>query len=136
MRSPYRTDAREETTDAPGRQQRNKEPRTKGAAASEEGEDNRQRHQRMSQKTKAKSGKLEGIMRSATNSRVGGREASSRDLLKTAENECQDTVEGSAPSETKKETINNSLRALNIGAVTTLGTFGRTNRKIMATNLD
>jgi hypothetical protein len=33
----------------------------------------------------------------------------------------------------KKETINNSLRALNAGAVITLGTFGCNNRKIMAT---
>jgi hypothetical protein len=44
-------DAQEETTGAPGRQQRNKEQRTKGAAMSEKGEDNRQWHQRTKQET-------------------------------------------------------------------------------------
>jgi hypothetical protein len=38
-------------------------------------------------------------------------------------------VEGSAPSETKEETTNNSLRALNVGALTILGTFARIDRK-------
>jgi hypothetical protein len=48
--------------------------------------------------------------------------------------ECQDIMEGSAPSETKEETTNDSLRAIKVGALTTLGTFGCTNRMVI--NLD
>lgn len=40
-----------------GRHHWNKEPKLKTAAASEEGEGNRQRHQRMEQETEATSGK-------------------------------------------------------------------------------
>jgi hypothetical protein len=51
-----------------------------------------------------------------------------------------DIVEGSAPSETKEgitTRTNNSLRALNVKALTILGTFGRINRrKMMVINLD
>jgi general stress protein 26 len=37
----------------------------------------------------------------------------------------------------EEETTNNSLRASNVGALTTLGTFGHTNwRKMMLVNLD
>jgi hypothetical protein len=46
-------------------------------------------------------------------------------------------MEGSAPSETKEETANNSLRAMEIGALTSLGTFACTDRKkMMVINLD
>jgi hypothetical protein len=46
-------------------------------------------------------------------------------------------VEGSASSETKEETTNNSLRALDIGALTILGTFAPTDQKRrMMINLD
>jgi hypothetical protein len=38
-------------------------------------------------------------------------------------------MEGSAPSETKKEPTNNRLRAIIVGALTTLGIFALTNRK-------
>jgi hypothetical protein len=39
-------------------------------------------------------------------------------------------VEGSAPSETKEETAYR-VEALNVGVLTTLGTFDRTNRRKM-----
>jgi hypothetical protein len=38
------------------------------------------------------------------------------------ENEYQDTVKGLAPSRMKEETTDNRLRAMDIGALTTLGT--------------
>jgi uncharacterized protein (DUF849 family) len=38
-------------------------------------------------------------------------------------------MEGSAPSERKEETTNNSLRAFDIGALTILGTFAPAGRK-------
>jgi hypothetical protein len=38
-------------------------------------------------------------------------------------------MEGSAPSYTKEETTNNRLRAINVGALTTLRTFARTDKK-------
>jgi hypothetical protein len=44
------------------------------------------------------------------------------------ENECQDIVEGSAPSKTKEEAIKNRLRAMDKGALTTLGTVALTNQ--------
>jgi hypothetical protein len=45
-------------------------------------------------------------------------------------------MEGSAPSGTKEETAH-SLGAINVGALSTLETFGLTNRKkMMAINLD
>jgi hypothetical protein len=43
-----------------------------------------------------------------------------------SENEYQDIVEGSAPSEMKEETTNSSLRAMEVGTLTTLGTFALT----------
>jgi hypothetical protein len=46
------------------------------------------------------------------------------------------TLEGSAPSETKEETAN-SLRAIDVGALTTLKAFACTNwRKMAMINLD
>jgi hypothetical protein len=48
-----------------------------------------------------------------------------------------DVVEGSAPSKTREETTNNSLRAINVGALTILETFGSTSRrKMMVIRLD
>jgi hypothetical protein len=41
-------------------------------------------------------------------------------------NECQDIMEGSAPSETKQETTNNRLRAMDVGALSTLRTVALT----------
>jgi hypothetical protein len=49
--------------------------------------------------------------------RLGSKRISGRQNLK---NECQDIVEGSAPSKTKEETTNNSLRAMDVGVLTTL----------------
>jgi hypothetical protein len=46
-----------------------------------------------------------------------------------------DIVEGSAPSETKEETAHR-VGAIIVGAPTTLGKFGRTNRRKMMINLD
>jgi hypothetical protein len=49
----------------------------------------------------------------------------------------QDIMEWLASSEMKEETTKNSLRSLNVGALTTLGTFGHTSRrKMMVINLD
>jgi hypothetical protein len=42
------------------------------------------------------------------------------------ENECQDIVVGSAPSEMEEGIINNSLRAMDVGALTTVRTFALT----------
>jgi general stress protein 26 len=45
-------------------------------------------------------------------------------------------VEGLVPSETEEE-IAHRVRAINVGALTTLGTFGHTNwRKMVVINLD
>jgi hypothetical protein len=44
-------------------------------------------------------------------------------------------VEESVPSETKEETVNR-VGAINVGAMTTLGTFGCTIWKKMVINLD
>jgi hypothetical protein len=53
------------------------------------------------------------------------------------ENECEDIMEGSAHSRAKKETTNNRLRTVNIGALTILGSFGHINwRKMIVINLD
>jgi hypothetical protein len=46
-------------------------------------------------------------------------------------------MEGLAPSRMKEETTNNGVGAINVGALTILGTFGYTNRrKRMVINLD
>jgi hypothetical protein len=51
------------------------------------------------------------------------------------ENECQDIVEGSAPSKTKEETAH-KVGAEDVGAWTSLGTFVLTNqRKMVVINL-
>jgi hypothetical protein len=43
-----------------------------------------------------------------------GRNANSWGVHQTVENECQDIVERSAPSKTKEETTNKSIRAIDI----------------------
>jgi hypothetical protein len=48
-----------------------------------------------------------------------------------------DIVEGLAPYEMEDETTNNSLRVIDVGALTTLGTLGcTTQRKMMVIHLD
>jgi hypothetical protein len=54
-RNPERKDILDETSDETRRHQGNKEPSLKTAATSEEGDDNRQRHQSMKQETGARS---------------------------------------------------------------------------------
>jgi hypothetical protein len=68
-----------------------------------------------------------------------GRRAEDRkaNFHQNSKNECQDIVEGSAPTETKEEATN-SLRTMCVGALTTLGSFACTERKriIMLIHLD
>jgi hypothetical protein len=61
----------------------------------------------------------------------------SRDFHQTAENECQDIVEMSAPSETKDKTAR-TIGAEDVGALATLGTFSVTDRyrRMMVIRLD
>jgi hypothetical protein len=57
----------------------NKEPRLKTAAASEEGEDNQQQHQRMEQVTGVMSGKQNSAQQNLQEDcRAGGRKANSQ----------------------------------------------------------
>jgi hypothetical protein len=52
------------------------------------------------------------------------------------EKECQDIVVGLGPSRTKEDKAHR-VRAINVGALTTLRTFGHTNRREMVViNLD
>jgi hypothetical protein len=60
--------------------------------------------------------------------RAGYHKENSRIFCQDLKNEGQDIVEGSAPSETKEKTTNNRLRAMDIGALTTLGTVALTDR--------
>jgi hypothetical protein len=90
-------------------QQWNNGPRLKGAAASRKWEDIRQ-------------DLLEG-------SRARDGEAKNRAFSQDSKNEWLDSVEGSTPYETKEETTNDSLRAMDVGALTTLGNFARTDRR-------
>jgi hypothetical protein len=77
-------DVREETLGETRRHQRNKEPRLIGSGTSGEQEDIQQDHQ-------------EG-------SHAGDREAKSQTTSQDFENDCEDMVEGSAPSERNEET--------------------------------
>jgi hypothetical protein len=79
-----------------------------GAATSEEGEDIRQDLQE--------------------DHRVEDGKPICRNFHYTTENEFQDIVEGSVPSETEEETTNNRIWAMDLGALTTLGTFALTDR--------
>jgi hypothetical protein len=97
----------------------NKRPRSKAATTSEEGKSNRQLHERTKQETGAMSGRREHITWGPrTNTRVGSSEANSRVIYWGTETEWLDTVEGSAPSETKKETTASEKR--NWGYVSSL----------------
>jgi hypothetical protein len=60
-----------------------------------------------------------------TSSRIMRQTVRSSDMSK---NDCQDTVEGSAPFKTKKEATS-SLRAGDVGAPATLGSCVLTDRK-------
>jgi hypothetical protein len=65
--------------------------------------------------------------------RAEDRKANSEDFHYTAENKRLDIVERLATSETKKE-MAHRVGAINVAALTTLGTFGCTNqRKMMVT---
>jgi hypothetical protein len=69
-------------------------------------------------------------------SHAGDCEAKSQIFSQDLGNECQDIVEGFAPSETKEEAAHRA-RAGGVGALITLGSSGHNNRrKIMVINLD
>jgi hypothetical protein len=51
------------------------------------------------------------------------------------ENECQDFVDWSAFFKTKEEMVHR-VGSINVGALTTLGTFGPSNRRKLVVNLD
>jgi hypothetical protein len=86
----------------------NKEPRFKGVATSEEGEDIQQDLWE--------------------NHWAGDQEANSQIFCQDSRNECQDTVDGSAPSVTIKEATS-SLRAGDVGASAAIGSFTLTYQK-------
>jgi hypothetical protein len=85
-----------------------KDPRLRKATTSEEGEDIRQ--------------DLQG------DPKAGDRKENSWVFRQNSKNEFQDIMEGSAPSETEEYTTNCRLRAMDVGALTTLGTVALTNR--------
>jgi hypothetical protein len=68
---------------------------------------------------------------------AGDREVKSQTFSHDSENECQDIVEGLASSETKDETAHR-VRAGDVGALATLGSFVPTDWKsiMMVINLD
>jgi hypothetical protein len=103
-------DFREETSVETGKQHWNKGPRLKRAVISEKLQDIQQDLQE--------------------DSRAADRKENSWIFRQDSKNECQDIVEGSAPSKTKKETAH-GVRAMTVGALTTLGTFARPNRRKM-----
>jgi hypothetical protein len=53
----------------------------------------------------------------------------SRIFHQDSKNEHHDIVEGSAPFKTKEETTNNKLEAMDVGALTILGTVALTDQK-------
>jgi hypothetical protein len=70
--------------------------------------------------------------------RAGGHKANSWDFHQTVENECQDIMKQSAPTQTKEETTS-SLRARDVGGLVILGIFARSTRKrtkMMMVHLD
>jgi hypothetical protein len=120
-------DVWEETLGATGMQHWNKGPRCNPAAASEEWDNIRQLHQRTKQETRATSGKRDIIWGLRTNSRVEG----PLDCRKWVTGHCV----GLAPS--KRKEVMADVGAINVGALTILGTCGSTNRrKMMVINLD
>jgi hypothetical protein len=88
--------------DAPGRQHWNKGLRPKGVATFWKRKDIRQDLRE--------------------NHRAGDHEANNWIFCQDLKNEHQDIVEGLVPSETKEETTNNRLRAINLGELTILRT--------------
>jgi hypothetical protein len=119
---------RDQTSGEIGRHQWTNESRVKTAATSEEGEDNRQWHQGTEQEARAKSGKQISTQQYLQDDcRAGDRKANSRTSIRL-ENERQGIVKGSAPSETKEETAHR-VRAGDVGALATLGSFDPTDRK-------
>jgi hypothetical protein len=68
---------------------------------------------------------------------AGGSEVSSWVFHQAVKNEWLDIVEGSAPSKMKGEATNNSLRAKDVGALTTFRTFPHTGwRKMVVIHVD
>jgi hypothetical protein len=87
------------------------------------------RHKGLRPKRATTSSKQEGIQQDRqADFQTGGREASNQDFHQVMGSGSLDTVEGLAPSETKEGTTSSS-RVRDVGALTTLGTFGRTDRK-------
>jgi hypothetical protein len=124
-------DVREQTSGETGRHHWNKELRLKTAATSEEGDDKRQRHQRTKQETGATSGKREDIVR-------GKRQTLELEITKQIvgtsirlrKMNVRTLWRGQPPP---KEEVG----AINVGALTSLGTFAPTDRKsrMMVINL-
>jgi hypothetical protein len=57
--------------------------------------------------------------------RAGGPKVNSRNFCQTSEDECQDVMEESATTKIEQETASN-IRARDVGAPATLGSFART----------
>jgi hypothetical protein len=70
-----------------------------------------------------------------TNHQTGGHEANSPVYHQAVENECKDIMKEMATIQMKEETIS-SLKAIDVGALTTLQTFTRTSRRMMVVHLD
>jgi uncharacterized cupin superfamily protein len=103
-----------------------------------EGHGMQQRQKELRHERAIMSGKQENTQQDLQEDRrAGGCKANSRDFHYTAENECQDILEGSAPSETKEESAHR-VRAGDVGATTTLGSFACTEQKrmMMVVHLD
>jgi hypothetical protein len=82
------TDVREKASGATGMQQWHEGPRRNPAATSEEGDDNRQRHQKAELKTASTSGKQNDTQQDLQGDpRAEDREASSRDFQWVTKNE-------------------------------------------------
>jgi hypothetical protein len=60
--------------------------------------------------------------------RTGDHEANSQVFCQDSKNKCQNIVEEPATAQTKEE-IEHNLRAMDVGALITLGTFAHTDRK-------
>jgi hypothetical protein len=97
-------DIQEETLGKTRRHQWNKEPRLKTAITS-----GKQNTQQDFQEYR----------------RAGDRELNSWVFCQNVENKYQDIMEGPAPSETENETAHR-LKSMDVGALTTLGTFAPT----------
>jgi hypothetical protein len=71
------------------------------------------------------------------NHRAGSHEVNNRNFHQVTESALLDIVVGLVPSKMKEETTNNNLRAINIVALTTPGTFARTDRgNMIVINMD